>query len=442
MASVQQLNDLSEKMGFATKVGTEPRRHWLVAMYLQMGMRLYFYFQSWLGLKAFVLGFTAYPSNWRPKKCPTYDWVTTCGFLLVWLIAGVARDSGVGFLLLRYSGMMHLLKAFHEFLMARLQRKIEESGFTSAEREIPIPEYDWKNGDPETFYKTFVKRPHPVILRGFMKDEALLKELSWDAVLGKYGDEDVFLTKKELDGYPGKLREVDNPRVYLHNSEKIFNKYPEIRKLFQYQRLEPYLHQKVGYEQIFVGRSGTGTPFHHASVYNMFYQITGRKHWWFIDPYDTILGYPMAVAGKAANAMLTLWPDEYNEEALPLFKYCPVYEATLNPGDVLFNPPWWWHAIKNIDEKTVGVASRWHTDGICGQNFVATEEDYDVYRVGSLLFFSGWASVGFLHGILQTPSPRYDEHLTLRETRNRFVHLQRVAADAGGVDVMGMKTKF
>jgi len=94
---------------------------------------------------------------------------------------------------------------------------------------VPIPEYDWQNGDPDTFYKTFVQKPHPVLLRGFMKDTALLKELSWDKVLSKYGDEDVYLTKKELDGYLGKLSEVDNPKIYLHNSEKLFSKYPEIK---------------------------------------------------------------------------------------------------------------------------------------------------------------------------------------------------------------------
>ena len=43
-------------------------------------------------------------------------------------------------------------------------------------RAIKVPEYDWKNGSPEEFYQTFVKRPHPVVLRGFMKGEALLKD--------------------------------------------------------------------------------------------------------------------------------------------------------------------------------------------------------------------------------------------------------------------------
>lgn len=423
-------------------IGTEPRRSFLLAILLQIGIRLRFYYESWFGLKLFFLGYTAYPSNWRPKNCPQYDRFTLNSFALLWLVTGWARESVVVYGILAYSGILKLMTLFHTYLTNRLISQFKTSGFTSAEREIKIPEYDWQNGDPETFYRTFVVRPHPVILRGFMKDKPLLKELGWDTVLAKYGDEDVFLTKRELDGYPGKLREVENSSVYLHNSEKIFNKYPEIRKLFEYQRLEPYLHQKVGYEQIFVGRAGTGTPFHHAAVYNMFYQIHGRKQWWFIDPYDTVLGYPLSMAGKAANILFALFPNEYNTEAFPLFQYCPIYSAVLNPGDVLFNPPWWWHAIKNVDETTVGVASRWHTDGICGHNLVSTEEDYDIYRVGSLLFLSGWRSIPFLHGILKTPSPRYDEHTTLRERGNRFTHAQRAISDKGGVDALGVTCKF
>ena len=137
--------------------------------------------------------------------------------------------SATCYLLLAKTGLLYLLNRFHIWLCDRLLAQMKASGYTAAQREIPIPEYDWQTGDRETFHKTFVTRPHPVVLRNFMQDSALLKELNWDSVLAKYGEEDVFLTKKELDGYPGKLKEVNNPKIYLHNSEKLFNKFPDIR---------------------------------------------------------------------------------------------------------------------------------------------------------------------------------------------------------------------
>jgi len=339
-------------------------------------------------------------------------------------------------------GVIDMVSALHQWASDRLIAQMKASGYNSAQRKMPIPEYDWQNGDPETFYQTFAKRPHPVVLRGFMKNKAILKDLSWDTVLSRFGNEDVFLTTRELDGTPGKLSEVNNPKVYLHNSEKLFNKYPELRDLFEYERIEPYLHMKNGYEQLFVGREGTGTPFHNAANWNMFYQIDGQKDWFFVDPYDSFLGYPMAMLGRAAAILMVLWPDQYNKEAFPLFEYCPVYHARLNPGDVLFNPPWWWHAIKNVTPTSVGVASRWHTDGICGHNLTMTEEDYNVHRLLSFFFFAGWGSIPFLHSILQTPSPRYDEHLTIRETKNRFVHHQMTMHDNGGFKMLGVTAKF
>lgn len=199
---------------------------------------------------------------------------------------------------------------------------------------------------------------------------------------------------------------------------------------------------KVGYEQFFIGKQGTGSPFHNAPVYNMFYQIHGTKKWWFVDPYDTILCYPIILLGRASSLICCLWPIEYNEKAFPLFKYCPTYTTELYPGDVLFNPPWWWHCTKNTTESNIAVASRWHYNGIAGNNFMMTEENYEVYRYGTFAFFIGLSSWKFLHGILKEPSPKFDEHATLRETKNRFLHRQVKISEDGGVKALGVTTKF
>ena len=94
---------------------------------------------------------------------------------------------------------------------------MKESGYKP--KAIPIPEFDWKNGNPENLYKNFIKRPHPVILRGFLKGSELLKEYTFDQMMEKYGEEDVILSKREIDGFEGKMKDVMNPKIYLHNSE-------------------------------------------------------------------------------------------------------------------------------------------------------------------------------------------------------------------------------
>ena len=305
-------------------------------------------------------------------------------------------------------------------------------------RAIKVPEYDWKNGSPDEFYETFVKRPHPVVLRGFMKNEALLKDYSFDAILEKYGEEDVMLTKREIDGYPGKLKEVNNPAIYLHNSEVLFNKYPEIWDRMKTGKAEPYLKLKCGYAQLFVGRKGTGTPLHAASNTNFFYQVDGTKRWYFIDPYDNYLASPYMGLGLAARSYIGLYPDDYDESVMPAFKYCPYFYTDLEPGDVVFNPTWWGHAIRNTSEKTVGIAARWLTDGIVGAKWTSPEENYDIDRIASMIFFAGPQSWQFLHGVLADASPKYDEHMTLREVKNRFTHTA-IAVAKGEVNIDGWR---
>merc|ERR1719261_369418 len=93
-------------------------------------------------------------------------------------------------------------------------------------------------------------------------------------------------------------------------------------------------------------------------------------------------------------------------------------------ADVMLNPPWWWHAIRNVSDETVAVASRWHGDGSVGRGFVFTQEDYEINRLLDFSFFMGLKSFPFMQSVLATPSPKFDEHTTVRERKNRFTHTQ------------------
>ncbi|RYH19391.1 hypothetical protein EON65_26150 [archaeon] len=53
----------------------------------------------------------------------------------------------------------------------------------------------------------------------------------------------------------------------------------------------------------------------------MFYQVHGKKQWYFIDPYDTFLAYPLSVVGMAANALMVLWPDQYNKKVMNIYMF-------------------------------------------------------------------------------------------------------------------------
>ena len=258
-------------------------------------------------------------------------------------------------------------------------------------------------------------------------------------MLARFGDERVLLTRADKDGFDGTLAQVDDPSVYIHNCEVVFRRYPELLAQLELERLEPYIKKGLGYAQLFLGRGGTGSPFHATAVWNWFVMLEGRKTWYFVDPRDSVFLYPFPVMGRAASFALCLFPDEYDAEQFPAFAWCPYYEATLEPGDVLLNPPWWWHAIRNVSPTTIGVASRWHGDGRVGRDARMTEEDYRISPFFSWLFQVGPASVPFLHRILRDPSPRADGEHTLRERKNRYTDRQREFATR---EVFGRRLRF
>ncbi len=342
----------------------------------------------------------------------------------------------------------HIQLIAHKYLnlQHRFQKQIEDSGFdTSKGRGIPLPEYDWKNGSPAEFFKLYVKTPHPVVLRGFNEGQDIMKN-NFDHCIEKYGEEVVSLSRGEAESGFGKLKEVVNPNCYLQNSEKLFNKYPKLWSDLKTERLEPYMRKKSTFAQFFIGRSGTGAPLHRAHLWNFFYMIDGSKRWYFIDPFDFYLAYPAYTWGIPGGYFVNLYPDEYNEEWMPAYKHCPYYIVDLQPGDVLLNPPWWGHGIRNTTDKSVGVATRWYTNGVMGGNLSSPEEDYEVHRWASFNFFTGPMSWFYFHMNLFEPSPTFDEHgsefLTKRETGSVHFIASHKALAAGKVGFDGWRMSF
>lgn len=94
----------------------------------------------------------------------------------------------------------------------------------------------------------------------------------------------------------------------------------------------------------------TGTGWHCAAGNNWFIQAIGRKRWYFLDPKYSAYMHPLR--GGKVN-MMTGTPKM--SEKTP---YLPVEYADLNPGDMLYNPDWQWHTIRNYEGLSIGVPIR------------------------------------------------------------------------------------
>ena len=106
----------------------------------------------------------------------------------------------------------------------------------------------------------------------------------------------------------------------------------------------------------------SGTNMHCAGNGNFFCMIKGKKQWTFIDPqYSYLLKGRVAQTGIHAQTLCDM-PDTKISEYPKILKHLPRYETILEPGDLLWNAPWWWHRIKNInideDEYNIAIAIR------------------------------------------------------------------------------------
>ncbi|KAF8432414.1 hypothetical protein L210DRAFT_3413778 [Boletus edulis BED1] len=116
-----------------------------------------------------------------------------------------------------------------------------------------------------------------------------------------------------------------------------------------------------------LGPKGTISPAHTDPFFNCYVQVVGRKTVWLAPPTVGPAMYPHPsttdkshnpAAGLMSNTSqvdvfpTTLGETVASQSAFPLFWDTVPDEAycvTLNPGDLLFFPPGWWHAMRSED---------------------------------------------------------------------------------------------
>src|SRR5690606_16551383 len=94
---------------------------------------------------------------------------------------------------------------------------------------------------------------------------------------------------------------------------------------------------------------------------NCFINIYGQKEWTFVHPkysaamYSSIFNKGIFVGSLVKHNA----PVGFLEKNQPLYNRIPKLRIVLQPGDMLINPPWWWHAINNLPPASIAIASRW-----------------------------------------------------------------------------------
>ncbi|NMH89581.1 cupin-like domain-containing protein [Flavivirga algicola] len=194
--------------------------------------------------------------------------------------------------------------------------------------------------------------------------------LNWEDLKTKYSDcivpvhEEAEISKKWQYVIPKKqsigeaVSKIEKGQMAnVVSSSQIFVDYPEVLERLNVKKLNALFDMKVLRNEIFIGGKGSGSAFHCAGGSNFFLMANGKKRWVFVDPKDTLAMYPTVGRKKSSAFFGSPISTTSKNEDYPLFDKVTKYHTVLNQGDLLFNPPWWWHEVYNVED-SIGIPMR------------------------------------------------------------------------------------
>lgn len=253
-------------------------------------------------------------------------------------------------------------RALYSKLHIRLKTKGEFGEIYPVDRVQNISLKDFK--------EKYINKGLPVVIEGGAKEWDAVKHWSIDYFKERYGDEEIlyvdYLNYSKYKRLKLKtiLEGLNEKEGNYYRFYPLLQRHPEHKKDFDYDWLKKCKHRINWYENfnVFIGAKGHYSPLHNAFSNNIFTQVEGEKEWIIYPPYyspifdpDPALYLYRSTSERQGGRFDPFKPDFIKH---PLFKYIDGYKALLKPGDILYNPPYWWHTVVN-QSISIGVGYRW-----------------------------------------------------------------------------------
>lgn len=219
--------------------------------------------------------------------------------------------------------------------------------------------------EPADFQARFLRPQVPVVVRGAAREWRCCQKWTMDWFRAHYGDE----TVRHLQIGPGESprkgtgRDVTFAEVIDDQTGSLYSRFSglmmrrtELLDDVDCDWLRTMRARKKGFENygLFLGGTGTATGLHSSIAPNLFVQVSGRKRW-YIYPAAVAPAFQPVVKGSPYFYSLV---DAANPEAHPFLRGLPGWTALLEPGDVLYVPPFAWHQVNNLTP-TIAFGYRW-----------------------------------------------------------------------------------
>lgn len=247
------------------------------------------------------------------------------------------------------------------------KRIVEEVRRSGEGRRISVERV--KSLSPADFHERYLSKGIPVLIEGAASSWPLMKRWSFDEFRRRFGHETIKLVQRkgvaaadevvegrefsEEIGFGAFLDQVlEGGRKYMRFSP-LFERFPELLSDFDHSFFRNVVRNRLRMSfQLFIGGKGTFTPLHNAITPFFFLNVCGTKRWALIpnhylavlNPDPDGFGYNHSAADMAFS----------NVDAFPGIDCIDRMEAVMQPGDLLYVPPWMWHCVQN-ESPTIGV---------------------------------------------------------------------------------------
>lgn len=223
------------------------------------------------------------------------------------------------------------------------------------ETEVPI----LTSITPEEFYQDYFLKNTPCLIREGAADWPAVEKWKEDEYLRKIAGQRIIAETTSLREDVGfnhqspqqrvkfgdfLSRYRENPQYYINDCDLPSILVPDIgtHEIFQgFDRLEAY-HKRVGF---FLGTGGQFAPLHYDDEENLYVLIDGEKEFILFDIADFAKMYPHDNLEGPDFSQIDMNAIDYR--AFPLLQEVISYKAYLYPGDILYVPGYWWHAVRS-----------------------------------------------------------------------------------------------
>lgn len=208
---------------------------------------------------------------------------------------------------------------------------------------------------------------NPVVFREAAADWPAIKKWNIDFFREKFGDYKIYLLDTVGAVDPENPQEFEEVSLaeYLNQLKQGSRKYLKFSSLVQEkmnlrQDLDEEWLRKFEFRgafskryYTFIGGAGTVTPLHNEFPAVVYVQVCGRKKWILYPPEERVFFDPRTE--RRVYFYSEANPKNPADDRYPLFGHSKRFEITLEPGDVLWFPPFAWHYVENLTD-SIAVA--------------------------------------------------------------------------------------